>query len=320
MKNILILIAFVFINTSVFSNTNMDSTFIESETILKTSTGDIHGTLTIPNKSNPSPLVIIIAGSGPTDRNCNSALGIRSDAFKMLAEGFAINGIATLRYDKRGIGASQASMTSESDLRFETYIKDVIDWILMLKADDRFSEIILLGHSEGSLLGMIAAYENPVSAYISVAGVGKSADKILKEQLEGNLPPLLMQESNRILDSLKMGKTVTDFNPSLISLYRPSVQPYIISWFKYDPAKEIAKLNIPILIIQGTTDLQVSENDAKLLATAKPQAKLLIINKMNHILKESEADIQQNMATYQNPDLPLISGLVNKIVEFIKTK
>lgn len=320
MKIIVILLASVFLNASVFSNTNMDSTFVESETILKTSTGDIHGTLTLAKTSEPSPLVIIIAGSGPTDRNCNSIAGLHSDAFKMLAEGFAMNAISTLRYDKRGVGASQLAMTSENDLRFETYINDVVDWIRMLKADERFSEIILLGHSEGSLLGMIAANNNPVSAFISIAGVGKSADKVLKEQLEGKLPPPLMQESNRILDSLKIGKIVSDFNPSLITLYRPSVQPYMISWFKYDPAKEITKLKIPIFIIQGTTDLQVSENDAKLLAVSKPQAKLLFIDKMNHILKESEADAQQNMATYQNPTLPLISGLVETIVEFIKTK
>ncbi len=318
MKNLIILLSLLFVNVIAFSNTNTDTNFTESETILKTSTGDIHGTLTLANTSNPSPLVIIIAGSGPTDRNCNSIAGVHSDAYKMLAEGFAMNGISTLRYDKRGIGASKTAMMSESDLRFETYVMDIVNWISMLKTDERFSEIILLGHSEGSLLGMIAAEKNPVSAYISVAGPGKSADKILKEQLEGKLPPALMDESNRILDSLRIGKTIANFNPSLISLYRPSVQPYMISWIKYDPSIEIAKLNIPILLIQGTTDLHVSENDAKLLAAAKPTAKLLIIDKMNHILKESEADVQQNMSTYQNPKLALKSGLVNKIVNFIK--
>lgn len=320
MKNTIIILACIFAYTNLYSNTNSDLTFTESEITLKTSTGEIHGSLTIPKQTDQSPLVLVIAGSGPTDRNCNYKPNLHTNAYIKLAEALAINGISTLRFDKRGVGESSAAMTSESDLRFDTYIKDVVDWISMLKTDERFSEIIVLGHSEGSLLGMIAAEQHPVSAFISVAGVGKSADKTLKEQLEGKLPPALMVESNRILDSLKIGKTVADFNPNLISLYRPSVQPYMISWFKYDPATEIAKLNIPILLIQGTTDIQVSENEVKLLAAAKPEAKLLIIEKMNHILKESEADAINNMATYRDPELPLIKGLVEGIINFIKTK
>ena len=318
MKNTIIFFAFIFAYTSSYSNTNTDSTFIEIETTLKTSTGEIYGSLTTPNDTIQSPLVLIIAGSGPTDRNGNSLAGLNANTYKMLAEALAMNGISTLRYDKRGIGESKAAMTSEKDLRFETYSKDVVDWISMLKEDERFSEIILLGHSEGSLLGMIAAEQNSVSAFISIAGVGKSADKIIKEQLEGNLPPALMDESNRILDSLKIGKTVENFDPSLISIYRPSVQPYMISWFKYDPTKEISKLHIPILLIQGTSDIQVSVSEVNLLAAAKPEAKLLIIEKMNHILKESEADVINNMATYKNPELPLINGLIDEIVIFIK--
>lgn len=318
MKNTIIILACIFAYTSLYSNTNSDSTFTESEITLKTSTGEIYGSLTIPNTTDQSPLVLIIAGSGPTDRNCNYIPNLHTNAYKKLAKALAINGISTLRFDKRGIGKSIPAMISENDLRFETYIKDVEDWISLLKTDDRFSEIILLGHSEGSLIGMIAAELKPVSAFISIAGVGKSADKILKEQLEGKLPPALEKESNRILDSLIIGKTVATFNPSLISIYRPSVQAYMISWFKYDPAKEISKLNIPILLIQGTTDIQVNENEVKLLAAAKPEAKLVIIEKMNHIMKESEADVITNMATYKKPDLPLIIGLVDEIVNFTK--
>jgi uncharacterized protein len=107
-------------------------------------------------------------------------------------------------------------------------------------------------------------------------------------------------------------------NSNLVALYRPSIQPYMFSWMKYDPAKEIGKLKIPVLIIQGTTDLQVTVNDSKLLSAANPKAKLLIIEHMNHVLKESDADLQKNMATYRNPDLPLKSGLTNDIVKFIK--
>ncbi len=292
--------------------------FTESEIALKTSTGDISGTLTVPVKPKKSPVVLIIAGSGPTDRDCNSPLGIKTNAYKMLAESFAENGISTLRFDKRGIAKSKPAATSESELRFETYINDAVGWISMLKKDKRFSEIIVLGHSEGSLIGIIAAEKTGISKLISLAGVGSPADTILRRQLKGQLPPQLMAESNNILDSLRSGKTVSKVNPVLISLYRPSVQPYLISWIQYDPASEINKLKIPVLIVQGTTDIQVSVDDARQLSAAKPDAKLLILDNMNHILKEAEADRQKNIATYNQPELPLKQGLVKELVSFIK--
>ncbi len=298
----------------------IDSIYSESEIILKTSTGVIFGTLTIPDNIKVSPLVLIIPGSGPTDRNCNSPLGVKTNAYKMLSEGLAKNAISTLRFDKRGIGESKSAMTSESELRFETYINDAIAWISLLKSDKRFSEVIVLGHSEGSLIGMIASEKTNVAGFISIAGAGESADKVLQEQLKTKLPSKLLDESNKILDSLKIGKEVSNVNPNLTALYRPSVQPYMISWIKYDPAKEINKLKIPVLIIQGTSDLQVTVNDAKLLSAAKPDAQLLIIHNMNHVLKESDSDIQKNMATYMNPDLPLKSGLVEEIIKFINAK
>ncbi|EFK97688.1 protein containing alpha/beta hydrolase fold [sediment metagenome] len=237
----------------------------------------------------------------------------------MLSEGFAKNGISTLRFDKRGIGKSNPAMTSESELRFETYVNDVVAWISLLRSDNRFSKIIIAGHSEGSLTGMLAAQQSKAESFISIAGVGKSADKILQDQLKNKLPANLLDESNKIIDSLKMGKTVSNVNPALFALYRPGVQPYMISWIKYDPSKEIGKLNIPVLIIQGTTDLQVSVENARLLSAAKPDAELLIIENMNHVLKESDNDIQKNMATYRNLDLPLQTGLIDNMVSFIKS-
>ena len=320
MNTLSFIFVFNFLLTGLFEQTKNDAVFSESELVLKTSTGDIYGTLTIPNNTKTSPIVLIIAGSGPTDRDGNSPLGAQTNTYKMFSEGFAKNGISTLRFDKRGIGKSAPAMISESDLTFETYINDVIAWVSLLKSDNRFPEIILLGHSEGSLIGMIAAEQTNIAAFISIAGAGKPIDKILQAQLKDKLPPQLMDESNKILDSLKIGKTVANVNPSLVALYRPGVQPYIISWIKYDPAKEIRKLKVPVLIIQGSTDLQVGVDDAKLISASKPDARLLIIDNMNHVLKESDSDMQKNMATYMNPDLPLKSGLVDSIVNFIKTK
>lgn len=320
MKRFSFIIALNILSICVFAEVKKDSVFSESEVILKTSTGEIYGTLAIPNNVKTSPVVLIIAGSGPTDRDGNSPMmGLQTNAYKMLSESLAKKGISSVRFDKRGIAKSKLAMTSERDVRFETFINDVVAWIALLKSDNRFSKIYILGHSEGSLIGMIAAEQTNTSGFISIAGAGKSADKILQEQLKTKLPPLLLDESNKILDSLKIGKTVSNVNPNLVSLYRPSVQPYMISWIKYDPAKEIGKLKIPVLIIQGTTDLQVTVDDSKLLSAANTNAKLLIIENMNHTLKESDSDIQKNMATYNNPDLPLKEGLTDDIVNFINS-
>jgi len=316
MKLIACIIALNLVVSGIFAQNNVESP--GSALVLKTPTGDIQGTLTVAQNVKTSPVVLIIAGSGPTDRNCNSpALGVQTNTYKMLAEGFAQNNISTLRYDKRGIGDSKSAMTSESELRFDIYINDVVAWINLLKSDKRFSKVIVLGHSEGSLMGMIAAEQAKAGGYISISGPGKSADKILQEQLKKQLPPQLMIESNQILESLRKGETVANVNPTLAAIYRPSVQPYMISWIKYDPSLEIKKLKVPVLIIQGTTDLQVTVEDAKLLSAAKPDAKILIIDNMNHVLKESDANATTNMATYTNPTLPLKTGLMDGLVGFI---
>ncbi len=317
MKKIICVFILNFLTLGLFAQTNSESKFTESEIVLKTTTGDIFGTLTVPNNLKNSPIVLIIAGSGPTDRNGNSPIGVNTNAYKMLAENLANNGISAVRYDKRAIAASKAAGVSEIDLRFDNYINDAIAWIELIKADKRFSKVIVLGHSEGSLIGMIAAERTNSDGYISVAGCGRAADIILAEQLKTKLPPQLVDESNSILDSLRNGKTVKKVSPILISMYRSSVQPYLISWMKYDPSVEIKKLKIPILILQGTTDIQVPVEDAKLLSAAKPDAKLVIIENMNHILKESEADMQVNMATYTNPDLPLKPELLDSILHFV---
>jgi hypothetical protein len=289
----------------------------QSETIvsLKTNNGTLEGTLLVPMQSDNIPVALIIAGSGPTDRNGNNP-AMQNNSLKMLATELLKNGIATLRYDKRGIGRSRNAGNNESDLRFEHYISDAKDWIAWLNKDKRFSKIIVIGHSEGSLLGMVASQENEVDQFVSIAGPGRSADKTIVEQLKSQ-PPEVLKMSLPIIDKLKQGETVSNVNPVLFSLFRPSVQPYMISWFRYDPPKEIAKLKIPVLIIQGSTDIQVSVEDAKLLAEANQNAELEIITGMNHIFKEATLDPMMNFQTYNQPELPIKPELVKITITFI---
>lgn len=282
---------------------------------LKTKTGTLEGSLLVPKGKTDIPVALIIAGSGPTDRDGNNPI-MKNNSLKMLAYELFKHGIASMRYDKRAVGKSRKAGLKENDLRFETYIEDAKGWINLLKKDKRFSQIIVIGHSEGSLIGMIASQGENVDKFISIAGVGQSADKTIKEQLKAQ-PPMVLEISSPIIDKLVKGETVKDVNPMLYSLFRPSIQPYMISWFKYDPQKEIAKLKKPILIVQGTTDIQVSTKDAELLAKANKKAEKKIIKGMNHILKEAELDRLKNIQTYNQPELPLKPELAKSIINFI---
>jgi uncharacterized protein len=308
------LIVFSIVDTAS-AHSNIDSAFTESALVQHTATGDIFGTLTLPKNFSNGPVALIIAGSGPTDRNGNNP-SMKNESLRMLSYALANNAIASLRYDKRGIAESRESMKGESQLRFEDYIRDAEGWLDLLKKDKRFSKVVVIGHSEGSLIGMVAAYKH-ADGFVSVAGAGRSADKILKEQLSKQ-PQSVQDLSFPVIDSLVKGKTVSNVDPMLYSLFRPSVQPYIISWFKYDPQAEIKKLSIPALVLQGTNDIQVSTEDAHLLAKANDHAQLVLIDNMNHILKTVQGDRDANMATYTNPSLPINDTLVDAIVNFIK--
>jgi uncharacterized protein len=282
------------------------------------SVGQISGTLMLPGGSGPFPVALIIAGSGPTDRNGNSSM-LKSDVYKKLAQGLAERSIATLRYDKRGIGESHVKQT-ESEVRFDDFIDDALALTAFLEHDKRFNSVSIIGHSEGSLIGMVAAQRDPhIHAFVSLEGAGRNLATIIDQQIRANPnnPPEIVKEVESINASLLAGKTVPNPNPMLAALFRPNVQPYLISEYKYDPAKEIAKLTIPVLIVHGTTDIQVSAADADALAAADPKAKLVVIDGMNHILVDAPTDRAQNIATYSDPSLPLTAKLVPTIAAFL---
>lgn len=314
MKSLNLLILLTINIPIVTASINGDTTFIETGITLQTSTGEIFGTLTIPGRPERIPVALIISGSGPTDRDGNNPM-MKNNSLKILATELSKNGIATLRYDKRGVADSKAAAKSEKDLRFDDYVSDAKEWIYLLKKDNRFSEVIIVGHSEGSLIGMLAGMS--INKFISIAGFGQSADKILKEQLSSQ-PKVVQDLSFPIIDSLKHGNTIETVPPMLNSLFRPSVQPYMISWFKYDPQDEIKKLSIPILILQGTNDIQVGVGNARRLSNANPNAELFLITGMNHILRITDGDRQANLTTYSNSNLPIAEELVKAITDFIR--
>lgn len=290
--------------------------FIETEVRLPISTGSLFGTMTVPDNFVIGPLALIVAGSGPTDRNGNNP-SMKCDTYKKIAHELAKNGIASLRYDKRGIAQSAAAVENEIDLRFDDYVNDVKTWIGWVRKDHRFSQIVIIGHSEGSLVGMLAS--DQADKLISVSGPGRSADILLKEQLE-SAPNQIKNGAYTIIDSLKNGQNVKEIPQELLSLFRPSVQPYIISWFILRPDKIIKGINIPVMLIHGTTDIQVPKKDLKILAVSKPDADQLIIKNMNHVLKTATSQREANLSTYNDPSLPLSEGLIEGITLFILKK
>jgi uncharacterized protein len=283
---------------------------------LDTPTGTIYGSLDLPAGAGPFPAALIIAGSGPTDRNGNSPLiAGRNDSLLMIARALRDTGIASIRYDKRGIGESASALKSEEGLTFDTYIQDAVGWLRLMKTDSRFTRVAVVGHSEGSLIGMEAARIAGADAYLSLAGAGEPASVLLKRQLNEQ-PAGIREAAFPIIDSLSEGKQVADVPQDVKSIFRPTVQPYLISWFRYDPRKSLAALNIPVLVIQGTTDIQVSVDDARALHQAAPSSQLVIVDGMNHVLKTAPADPQKNYATYSDPSLPLAPACVAALEDF----
>lgn len=294
------------------------------EVSIATSVGAVHGTLLLPGAATHEPVVLLIAGSGPTDRDGNNPLlggpGHGPASLKLLAEALANNGIASLRYDKRGVGASKIS---EADMRspsFEGFVSDAAAWIAKLRTDPRFSRVVVAGHSEGSLLGALAVQRFAGTRLISLDGAGRPAAQILREQL-ANAPAPIPAEADSIIAELSAGRTVASVPGPLMSVFYPAVQPYEISWFKYDPAAEIAKLSAPVLIIQGNNDVQIPVADGhRLAAAAGPHGRLVVVDSMTHVLKLAGSDQQSQMRTYTDPDIPLAPQLVSAVVDFIRTQ
>lgn len=280
--------------------------------------GDLKIALEKPTEEKPSPVALIIAGSGPTDKDGNSVIAGKNDSYKMLAEGLAKEGIATIRYDKRGVGDNTGLFTKEEDITFELFADDAVKIIQYLQSNEAFTSVHVIGHSEGSLLGMLAAQKTGVESFVSLAGAGRAVDELVLEQLAGQLTLELITETKNALASLKKGELVEKVSPELQGLFRTSVQPYMISWLKYNPVSVIQNLEARTLIVQGTNDLQVVATDAEALKKGKNDATLLYVEGMNHILKNAPTDREGNLATYADATLPLHPELLPAICAFMK--
>lgn len=277
----------------------------------------LRGTFEQPLTTAPVPVALIIAGSGPTDRDGNNHLiPGANNSLKLLAQHLASQGIASLRFDKRGVGESVWARPDESALRLDTFVNDIDAWLAELERRG-LGNVTLIGHSEGALLAILAAQRRPVGKLILIAGAGRPADVLIAEQLQRQAPQWLA-EHFRIAQALKAGQRVADVPAALQSLYRPSVQPYMQSWLQRDPSVELAKLKLPVLSVSGSGDRQVGAVDADALGRVAGVRSVRITD-MNHVLKSVAADDDAGQRdSYSNPALPLASALVPELVAFIR--
>ena len=274
----------------------------------------INGTLLLPNGVTKPNLAIIIAGSGPTDRDGNQNF-LKTNNLKKLAVGLTKQDIATFRYDKRIVKQIRKGNV-DKNMMFDDFVTDAISVVEYFRNSDAYNKIYIIGHSQGSLVGLLAARDR-ADGFISLAGAGQSIDMVITEQVI-KTAPMFKDDTIRIFDVLKEGKTTKDYPIALSSIFNLDVQPFIRNWMKYNPQTEIAKLEIPILIINGTKDLQVSEAEAKLLHEAAKSSTLKIIENMNHVLVTIEGDDLENSKSYNESGRKLAEGLLNGLTQFIK--
>ena len=285
---------------------------------LKCADCELQGSITLPDSDSVTAIVLLLGGTGPTDRDGNQMM-MRTNALKMLAYELAGNNIASVRFDKRGVGASRFQPVNTEDIRIDHFISDAKDWIAKLRKDYRFQKIILLGHDEGSLVALAAAANNRyVNAVISIGGTGRTMDQVFKDQY-AHQPQPIREIVYDIIETLHSGSTVDHVPVYLSSSFTPVLQPFLISMMQYNPQEEARKIKAPFLVLQGERDVQVMREDARLLAAAHGKATLVTIPDMNHVMKDCYSmEEDEQFMTYVNPALPVNRQLVREVVTFIR--
>lgn len=276
----------------------------------------VDGTLLTPKDIDKPILAIIIAGSGPTDRNGNQDF-LKSNNLKKLAESLSNNNIATFRYDKR-IVKQIKNGNFDKNIMFDDFVTDAVSVIEYFKKTNSFSKIYIIGHSQGSLVGMLAAKDR-VDGFISIAGAGQSIDYVIIDQIQ-KTAQMYTDDTKRVFDMMRQGKTTPDYPQALSSIFNIEVQPFMMNWMQYNPQEVIKSLDIPILIINGTKDLQVTVEEANLLKEVSQNAELKIVEKMNHVLFIIEGDDLENAKSYNESARKISDEAVSAILNFILPK
>ena len=276
----------------------------------------IDGTLLLPKDNKTDEvLAIIISDYGPTDRNGNQSF-LKNNCLKQLAEALSSNKIATFRYDKRIVRQIRTRKSSK-DVTFDDLVSDAGDVINYFKSRKRFKKIIVIGHGQGSLVGMLAAKDH-VDAFISLAGTALNIGDVIIKEVE-KTAPVQLEKVKYVINTLKAGKRAGNYPKELEFVLNPKVQPYMISWMKHNPQEVIKNLDMLILVANGTKDLQVGNDEGKQLKNASENVKLVEIENMNHVLFEIEGNDLENSKSYNESFRKVSPNLIEAIIEFIKS-
>lgn len=293
---------------------------VESPYTIKSGALELAGTLVVPRDAKGRiPIAIIIAGSGPTDRNGNSMMGVRANSYAQLAWGLASRGVASLRYDKRVMPGTRGTVDI-SRLTLDDFAADARAAAESLARDPRFSRVVLLGHSEGSSIALIAARGGPpVTGVVSVSGLGRPFGTVLREQLSGQFDSATMVRYDTAMAQYLRGEQPKDVPPSLGVLFVPINQNFMKSLAQFDPPAAIRAVPQPVLIVQGGRDLQVTVADAERLHGARPDAQLVVVPLANHVLKPDSGTTLagQMRTTYRNPTIPVMPEVINAIADWV---
>ena len=283
--------------------------------------GALAGTLV--EAQSGAPVVLVVPGSGPTDRDGNNPLGVTAAPYRRLAEALAERGVASVRIDKRGMFGSRAAVADANRVTIADYVADVRAWREAIRERTGADCTWLLGHSEGALVALVAAQRpEGLCGVILVAGPGRKLSEVMRGQLRANPANApILDSALATLDALEAGRTVdvAGLHPALQQLFAPAVQPFLIDVFRHDPAKLGSTLAVPALIVQGERDIQVPASDARALAAAQPQAKLVLLPRMNHVLSAVDGDDRRaNLAAYADPSRPVEPALVEAIADYVR--
>ena len=293
----------------------------QRDTVLSFTNGTmtLEGTLQLPAGTGPWPAVVIIAGSGPTDRNGNSPAGVSSDTYLLLAQALAERGVASYRYDKRVLPSRKGTIANPMAMTLADFAADAAAAARMLRGRSDIGPVLFLGHSEGGTLAIMAAADGaPVSGLVLVSTAGRDISTIMREQIARQVPPALLAAFDTAWAGYIGSDTAVKAPAGLEVLFQPGARAFMKHWQSIDPVALLRGISIPVLVVQGETDVQVTAADAKRLGSARPDVRVVLLPGVNHVLRlHSGATMAEQAATYTDKSLPLAPAVTPAIADFV---